>query len=341
MTGGHPRQHFTATQCRPRAFTPARHRLAYHFGVNRRVQPGSGLLSRRAFVAGGLGLVAVGGAAAAYELVQTGVLPGKYALARLDGACGSPPPSPHGTPPTRLEVTFQSAYRRRSVTMVTLTPAGVSASGLGVAVGLHGAGSNAREYASQVSLAMTAARTTRLAVVTVDGGDTYWHRRADGDDPAGMIVHEVLPRLAAAGHDTSRIAIAGVSMGGYGALLLAEELAHGTPSITAVAALSPAIFGSYAAAIAANQTSFDSPADFGRNDVLAGVTALRGTPAWIGCGYDDPFEAEATLLRTRLAAVSGRAPAGGILAGCHDDAFWARNLPTALAFLAAKTEEGR
>ena len=52
---------------------------------------------------------------------------------------------------------------------------------------------------------------------TVDGGDTYWHSRADGDDPIGMIIYEVLPRLASAGMRTGRIGITGQSMGGYGA----------------------------------------------------------------------------------------------------------------------------
>ncbi len=46
-------------------------------------------------------------------------------------------------------------------------------------------------------------------------------------------------------------------------------------------------------------------------------------------------------MRTRLVAVSGETPAGGITSGCHDNAFWTRNLPAALAFLAGKTEEGR
>src|SRR6202035_3611371 len=67
----------------------------------------------------------------------------------------------------------------------------------------------------------------RIAVVCADGGDTYWHEHADGDDPAGMIVHEVLPRLAAAGLDTSRVGLTGTSMGGYGALLLAEQFSAG------------------------------------------------------------------------------------------------------------------
>src|SRR5271166_4988095 len=159
--------------------------------------------SRRTVLLGGLGVAVAGGAAAGYELMQAGVLPGKYALARLDGACGSPPPRPTGTPPIRHEVAFHSAYRRRDVTMVTLRPAGVSApTGLDVVVGLHGARADARQSASQLSPAMTAGKITGVAVVTVDGGDTYWHKRADGDDPVSMIVHELLPRLAAAGLHT-------------------------------------------------------------------------------------------------------------------------------------------
>jgi acetyl esterase/lipase len=296
--------------------------------------------SRRSLLAGALGAVVAGGVAA-YELVERGVVPGKYALARLDGACGSAPPAPLGTPPTRSEVTFYSRYRRRTVTMVTLAPADAPGASLPVVIGLHGAGSDARQLASQLSPAMIAAKITGLAAITVDGGDTYWHKRADGDDPIGMIIYEVLPRLASAGRQTARIAIAGISMGGYGALLLAERLARRTPAVTAVAAVSPALFASYADAVAASPQSFDSPADFARHDVLTGATALRGVLTWIACGTDDPFEAETTRLRATLAGLSGHAPAGGILSGCHDDAFWARNLPNALTFLAQKTEEGR
>ncbi len=70
--------------------------------------------------------------------------------------------------------------------------------------------------------------------------------------------------------------------------------------------------------------------------MVANAVALRHVPCWIGCGTDDPFEPEAVRLRDRLAAISGHQPPGGILGGCHDDAFWARNLPAALTFLAAQ-----
>jgi hypothetical protein len=312
-------------------------------------------LSRRAVLLGGVGVgVVLAGGGIGYELVQNGTLPGEYELAQLDGACGSPPARPSGPAPSRRVVSFFSAYRHRQVQMVTLVPAGESPAGLGLVLALHGAGSDAAGMADQMAPAMMAAGVRGLAVVCVDGGDTYWHKRADGDDPVGMIQHEVFPRVGAYGLATGRIGLTGESMGGYGALLLAEQFAHAetdqhrtggvrpvqtastglAPAVAAVAALSPAIFASYADARAANGSSFDSAADFARNSVLAGLGALRRVPAWIACGADDPFSAQTDGLRARLAALTGRTVPGGILPGCHDDAFWARNMPAALRFVA-------
>src|SRR5580704_162683 len=157
---------------------------------------------------------------------------------------------------------------------------------------LAGPGGSPATLAPVLARAMSSARVTRFAIICVDGGETYWHQRADGDDPAGMIVHEVLPRAAAAGMHTGRIGVAGLSMGGYGALLIAEQFSaeqpstlrfrtkrHGTeeltagggpgsgPAVAAVAALSPAVFATYDDARAANPEAFDSAADFTRNNV--------------------------------------------------------------------------
>lgn len=310
--------------------------------------------SRRAvLIGGGIGLLFAAGGTG-YELVQDGTLPGRYALAGLDGACGSAPPPPRGAFPVQHAVSFYSGYRHRRVQLVTLIPPGTAgasggaarasrgaaAGALRVIIALHGSGSDAAAMARRVAPAMTAARLTGVAVLCVDGGDTYWHKRADGDDPVGMIVHEVLPRAAAAGLVTGRVALLGESMGGYGALLLAERFATaarraGLPAAAAAAALSPAIFGSYADAMAATHASFDSPADFRAGNVLAGAAALRDVPTWIACGSDDPFEPETAALRARLAELTGRAVPGGILAGCHDDAFWDRNMPAAMRFASA------
>jgi len=98
--------------------------------------------------------------------------------------------------------------------------------------------------------------------------------------------------------------------------------------------MSPAIFATYADARSADKTSFDSQADFARNDVFASIGPLQHVPTWVACGADDPFQPEAALFRARLAALTHHQVPGGIVAGCHDDAFWARNLPAALQFIA-------
>jgi S-formylglutathione hydrolase FrmB len=314
-------------------------------------------LSRRSVLLSGAGCgLILGGGALGFRLVQDGTLPGKYTLATLDGACGSAPPPPRGPRPAQQAVSFYSAYRQRVVQMVTLLPAGARPAGLTVVLALHGSDSDATAMARLMAPAMTAAQVTNLAVVCADGGDTYWHAHTDGDDPVGMIVHEVLPRARADGLRGGPLGVIGASMGGYGALLLAERFGavligrtgagNGSakalpvsslpPVITAVAALSPAIFGSFAAARAANHAAFDSPAEFARNDVLAGAHALARVPAWIACGVDDPFGPQTAALRARLTTLTGHQVPGGMLPGCHDDAFWARNMPAALRFLAAR-----
>ena len=301
------------------------------------------MVSRRAVLAAGVGVAAA--AAGGYGLVEAGILPGKYQLAQALGECGAAPPPPRGPLPAREETVFWSSYRRRPVRMVTLIPAAAQAQvtrTLGVVIALHGLGSDAAGAAGLYAPAMTAAGVTRFAVIAVDGGGTYWHRRADGDDPLGMISHEVLPRAAARGLAVARIGIIGYSMGGYGALLLAERLGAGSarhggrpdPGVAAVAAASPAIFVSYQDARAADPGGFDDPADFAGNDVLARLSALRGVPAWVACGGTDPFEPVTQRLRSRLGELAGSPPAGGIEAGCHDQAFWARSAPAGLRFLA-------
>lgn len=305
-------------------------------------------LSRRAVLAGGAGLAAVACVAGGYELVRDGTLPGRYTLARMTGACGTALPRPAGPPPARHEVSFYSAYRRRQVRMVTLIPAGAaSPHGLGVMIGLHGAGGTAASMAANIAPSMTRAGVTAFAIVCVDGGETYWHEHA-GDDPAGMIVHEVLPRAAAAGMRTARVGVGGESMGGFGALLIAERLASpstttrssasdgaspSSPAAAFVAALSPAVFATYDDAHAANAAAFDSAANFARNNVFSGLPALRHVPAYVACGTDDPFAPETTRVRARLAALTRRPVPGGIMPGCHDSAFWGRHWPAALELM--------
>jgi S-formylglutathione hydrolase FrmB len=237
--------------------------------------------------------------------------------------------------------TFHSSRRRTEVTAAVVLPAGVtSPRGLPVAVALHGNGGTGLSSAGGLRLdrylteAVRTRRTPPFAIVSVDGGpNSYWHRRASGEDPIAMITDELLPLLARQGARTDRFGVIGWSMGGYGALVLAEAV--GAPRMAAMVAASPALFPSYRDARRTNHLAFDGPEDFARHDVFAGLGRLRGVPARVDCGTSDPFAPMARRLRDRLR------PAGEMGRGCHDGAFWLRRLPAQLAFLGTHLTAGR
>jgi S-formylglutathione hydrolase FrmB len=291
------------------------------------------MVSRRTFVFGGAGLgaaAAAGGAGAV--LVEEDVLPGKVRFDKAIGRCRTLPDAPATAGVVRSQ-TFRSRRRGTDVTAAVVLPAGVeSPRGLPVAVALHGNGGTGTATARDLRLdrylteAVRTRRTPPFALVAVDGGpNSYWHRRASGEDPIAMITDELLPLLGRQGARIDRFGVIGWSMGGYGALLAAETV--GAPRVAATVAASPAIFASYADARRTNHQAFDGPEDFARNDVFAGLGRMKGVPAWVDCGTSDPFAATARRLRSRLR------PYGAMGRGCHDGAFWLRRLPAQLAFL--------
>ncbi|MCW2947819.1 MAG: esterase [Actinoallomurus sp.] len=262
-------------------------------------------------------------------LVEANALPGKMALDRSLGRCEITPRAPKGAPATVEERTFRSRYRRTDVGMAVITPAS-GGRGLPVAVALHGWGDSAHGLVHNLALdrylgdAM-ARGVPPFAIVTVDGGPTYWHPRADGDDPLRMISEELLPGLARRGLRADRIGVMGVSMGGYGALLLAETLGIGR--VAATAASSPAVFGSFAAARRTNSHSFDDRSDFARHDAVGGLARLDPRTTWVDCGRSDPFSGVTRRIRERLGH-----PSGGMFEGCHDASYWRSRLPGQLEF---------
>jgi enterochelin esterase-like enzyme len=292
------------------------------------------LITRRALVLGGLGgigAVAVTGGTG-YALVESETLPGKVRLDRALGRCGDVPAPPPASVRTET-MTWRSAHRRTTVTATVVPPAANrSPRGLPVVVALHGTGENGSSLVRNLALdhylpdAVANGGVPPFTLVSVDGGpSTYWHPRAAGDDPVGMIVDELLPRLRERGARTDRVGAIGWSMGGYGALVLARRL--GPARTAAVVASSPALFGSYEDAIATNRRSFDDAADYHRNDLFAALDELEGIPLRVDCGTSDPFADRVREFRDRVR------PEGGLEDGCHDAAFWRRQLRRELAFL--------
>jgi S-formylglutathione hydrolase FrmB len=164
-----------------------------------------------------------------------------------------------------------------------------------------------------------------FAVVSVDGGNGWWHRRASGEDPGAMVLTELLPMLATKGLDTSRVGFIGWSMGGYGALLLGGAL--GPARTAAICAVSPALYTDYAEAVRAG--AFDGLADWFAYSVY-GTPALSEIPVRIDCGAGDRF-----YLATKQFVASLRSPPAGVsFAGGHDASAWREKLPRQLAWLA-------
>ena len=129
------------------------------------------------------------------------------------------------------------------------------------------------------------------AVVGVDGGISYWHRRKTGEDRLSMLLEELVPLCARRyrlGGGESGGPITGWSMGGYGALVAAETRPR---LFDAVVAVGPAVWTSYDAMMLGPRDAFDDAADFAEYDVIAGADRLAGMAVRIDCGKRDPSTA--------------------------------------------------
>lgn len=124
------------------------------------------------------------------------------------------------------------------------------------------------------------------AVVLPDGGfDSFWHDR-DSGDWGRYLVEEVIPRaLEESGADPERVAIGGISMGGFGALAAARRSGD---RFCAVGAHSPAILPKDRHR---ELNAFDDARDYARHDLVE--AALDGEfedqNLWIDIGYRDVF----------------------------------------------------
>jgi len=297
-------------------------------------------LSRRAVLS--LGASAAVGAVGAYALdilfqprtsqampISTASTP--VPLAPVPTAPLEPAPSPSPATeaaPTMTTGSFVSAARGGIATNWAIARPPGQTKPLRPVIALHGKGTDASSVmAGGVEQGLAQAVNAGLppfAVVAVDGGGSYWHKRASGEDAGAMVVDELIPMLDTQRLDTSRVAFLGWSMGGYGALLLGGRL--GPPRTAAICAVSPALWLSPGAAAPG---AFDGPDDFSANSVF-GMPALASIPIRIDCGDSDPFYAATKQLIAQLP----NPPAGGFSPGGHNAEFWSSQLPAELTWMA-------
>jgi len=304
--------------------------------------PARGPASRRRVLRYGLaGIAALAVAAAAgFELVSHGVLPGKAELDRLDGACGVPAPdlTAYAPPGPQVSGVFYSAARRTTVGYTIGYPPGHGPGDrLPLVIALHGFGGSHANALSGLSPAQALALRFAgrplppMALVTVDGGGGYWNPHP-GDNPQAMLAGELIPLCRRKGLGAQRIGVLGISMGGYGAIALAEKYPG---LIRAVAAIFPAIWTSYAQARGANAGAFASAADFASDDAVTHAAALARTPVRVASGAGDPFYPGVQAFVRALPKNPGGVPAElSFGPGCHTGPFFTAQQPPSLGFLA-------
>jgi len=216
--------------------------------------------------------------------------------------------------------------------VAAVIPAGSTTRPRPLLVFLHGYGANQDSYLTDAMFAALARLGTQApdVVFPYGGPDSYWHDRADGAW-GSYVMREVIPQAIARLHaDPLRVAIGGISMGGFGAL----DLARLHPGrFCAAGGHSPALWvtGGESAAGA-----FDEAADFARHDVIAAARAgplAGGVPVWIDVGTQDPFRSADTLLASLLRA-HGQPVTFHLWPGGHDDAYWNSHWSAYLAFYA-------
>jgi enterochelin esterase-like enzyme len=192
---------------------------------------------------------------------------------------------------------------------------------------LHGRGSSPGSNLRQPLFDELHALGRRAPVVLLaDGGDhSYWHDRRDGRWGSSVLREAIPAALRRSGADTRRVAIGGISMGGFGAL----DLTRLAPErFCAVGGHSPALWFTGGATPAG---AFDDAEDFSRHDVIGAARSRRlySIPVWIDVGRDDPFlQADSTLARelsARGTRVSLHVHGGG-----HGG--WSKRMPQYLRF---------
>jgi len=223
-----------------------------------------------------------------------------------------------------------SKLLNRTLNGLLVTPHG-GGHGRPLLVFLHGRGATPGETLGDAFLAGLRRLGARAPVVLLpDGGDhSYWHDRAEGAW-GSYVLHEAIPAaLTRSGANPHRVAIGGISMGGFGAL----DLARIAPRrFCAVGGHSAAL---YLRGSDTPDGAFDDLADFQRHDLVA--FARSGSPyrapLWLDVGTKDPFRGADTAFAHELQA-DGAKPSFHVWPGSHGPTYWDAHLARYLRFYA-------
>ncbi|MDX6636767.1 MAG: hypothetical protein QOJ01_278 [Solirubrobacterales bacterium] len=234
-----------------------------------------------------------------------------------------------------VHLTIRSKAVGRSLPTTVVVPAGAGdGAGRPILLFLHGRGGDQNSELDDQFYAALAKLGSRAPVVAFPyGGEaSYWHDRADGDWDR-YVMSDVIPRVATAtGADPKRVAVGGISMGGFGAFDLAL---HHPGSFCAVGAHGPAIWQTGAETAAG---AFDDAEDFARNDLVGSVRSdpapFTSQPDWLDAGAQDPFQPGDQAFAAGLRAAGADATIKLTRPGGHDSDYWNAHWDEYLRFYA-------
>lgn len=231
----------------------------------------------------------------------------------------------HGARLTHLEMHSRAVGRDLGVNVIVPPNAGPPGR-RSLLVFLHGRGGDEGTFNDAVFRGLPSLRGRRGAVVAFPAGGVhgYWHDRAEADWET-WVMEEAIPLVVRRfGIDPERLAIGGISMGGFGAYNIAL---HNPGRFCAVGGHSAALW------FEGGETApgaFDDAADFERNDVVEEVQdnpgAFGDARVWNDYGSDDPFrvynEGFVAALEAGDADLSAHSWPGG-----HEGGYWDSHWP--------------
>jgi S-formylglutathione hydrolase FrmB len=233
-----------------------------------------------------------------------------------------------------LRYTITGPLVHQSLPQIAVVPAGRAQGPRPLLVFLHGKGENEETNLVPGMLSTLRALGPRAPdiVFPYGGEDSYWHDRSDGDW-GSYVVREVIPEALRRLHaDPHRVAIAGLSMGGFGAY----DVALRDPgAFCAVGGDSAALWRSGGETAAG---AFDNAEDFAANDVIgaarSGGDAYRGMRLWLDVGSEDPFRS-ADAEFAELLRADGLDVQFHVWPGRHERSYWDSHWGSYLRFYAS------
>ena len=232
------------------------------------------------------------------------------------------------------ELTIDSRAVGRELDVSVLIPTKPSVAERPLLVFLHGAGGSNRSFIANPAVLSGLSRLGAEAPVVAfpDGELSWWHKRQSGDW-GRYVMREVIPAVARRfDADPRRVAIGGISMGGFGAYHLG--LLH-PRRFCAV--------GGHSAGLWLHpdeefEGAFDDLEDYRRNDVLATVRAdpdaFGNARIWNDYGDEDWF----VRGNAAFVAALGRGDVdltAHVWPGGHDETYWNSHWAQYLRFYAA------